>query len=237
MTKRVLLAACALLLLAGAGCRIENERTLILPWLLKKSTYRGFGGFGGGWHQSYFAKHWGFWRRLDAWNAVVLDPEHVLIYSNEGIAVLRRGSLATTTVCPGMQWLSLPPGLPAADCIEPVWREQRLVAIRWRRFGVTGREVDEGTVSPSGEARVFAPSLQVFAYDDEAHPYFLTLNPEAARDYRIMPRDCALVSTRAEGEPWIAPASFTADECDRPAAWEGVVGRRLFAPGTRPGRP
>lgn len=200
----------------------------MLPWLLKKSTYTAFGGFGGGTQSSFYVKHWGFWRALDAWNVVVLDVEHVLVDREGSYAVLARGSLRAQLVCEKRMSLSvsLPPGPAAVDCVDAGAHEDGITGLAWRRFDARGRKLDERTVFVVGDGRIF-PQPRVFAYDDAGVPYFLTMSREAAADYRIQPRDCALVSNRNNDPPLVGPAELSWDECNRPATWEKVAGRRL----------
>jgi hypothetical protein len=75
---------------------------------------------------------------------------------------------------------------------------------------------------------VFPPGLYIHYNDDEERPYMLAESAAAARDYRHMPRDCALV-TWAEGASLVVPgpSEMTDDECRGGSAWEGA-GRALF---------
>ena len=225
--RRARFAACAALLLAVAGCTIRSEREEVLPWLLKKSTTRTFGNFPGHSQSTWFVKYWGFWRSLDAWNAVVLDGEHVLLENEKGYAVLARGSLSTSLVCEKPTSVSLPPGPAAVDCVEPAAHEDGVVGVAWRRFDPRGRKLDAQTVSVIGPGRIFAPPPVVFVYDDDAVPYFLMMSREAAADYRVQPRDCALVSIRNNDPPLVGPPELEWDACHRAETWTKAVGRRF----------
>src|SRR4029453_16059206 len=74
------------------------------------------------------------------------------------------------------------------------------------------------------------PAL-VFAYDDAAVPYFLMMNGAAAADYRVEPRDCALVSIRNNDPPLMGPAELRWDECHHADTWTRVTGRRFHQAG------
>lgn len=229
-TSRSLFVAGALALLALAGCTIRTEREELLPWLLRKSSYRAFGGFGDSTHVTFYAKHWGFWRTLDAWNAVPLDADHAFVENEHGCGFVTRGSLRTTLVCErGMsKSVALPPGPPALDCVEAVAHESGVTGLLWRRFDARGRQVGEQTIPVVGPSRVFAPPADVFAYDEEGVPYFLMLDRDAQADYRVAPRRCALASTR-HNEPSIeGPESMGWDDCRRAEAWQAAAGRRLY---------
>jgi hypothetical protein len=231
MRRRLAVFAVCAALLASAGCTIRSEREELLPWLLKKSTYRAFGSFAGNTESTYFAKYWGFWRGLDAWNVVVLDGEHVLLQGETGYSVLSHGSLRPTFLCERLTSVSLPPGPAAVDCVDPVHQQGVLTGIAWRRFDPRGRKLDEQTVRVVGSGRIFPPPALVFAYDDAAVPYFLMMNGDAAEDYRVEPRDCALVSIRNNDPPLMGPAELRWDECHHADTWTRVTGRRFHQAG------
>jgi hypothetical protein len=232
--------ACAASLLALAGCTIEREREQVLPWLLREDIYTAFGSFGGSTNSTYYTRHWGFWRGLDVWDASVLDAEHALVSDAEGTGVLREGSLTPFRVCPQPYATpSVPPIDDAVDCAEAVGHSHLgIVKVRARRLDYAGELRSEWTLDAPGERRIFHPYAQVLAYDAEGVPYFVVMDAEAARDYRIQPRDCALVAPGPDGGTRVVPgpAQMTWEECFRPAHWSVVLERPLRAATRRASR-
>jgi len=230
---RAWLLACAAALVALAGCRIEREREQVMPWLLKENIDTAFGGFGGSTHNTYYTRHWGFWRGLDVWDASALDAEHVLVSDADGTGVLRKGSLTPVRVCPLLYATpSVPPIDDAVDCAEAVGHSQLgIVKVRTRRLDYAGELRNEWTLAAPGERRIFHPYAQVLAYDAEGVPYFVAMDVEAARDYRIEPRDCALVAPGPEGGTRVVPgpSQMTWHECFQPSLWAVVLERPLRA--------
>ncbi len=74
----------------------------------------------------------------------------------------------------------------------------------------------------------FFPSGLFIAYYDELGKPWMLIESAKARDYRYMPRECALV-TYGEGAPVIVagPAEMTDEECRSKSAWEKIAGRPL----------
>lgn len=219
--------------LAVTSCSAETERETILPWLMTKSTTRQWGGFGSSTSKRLYARYWGFWRSLDAWDASVLDPGHALVRDAEGAAILREGSLTPTRVCGLHATLTIPPVAGAVDCAESsIHTGLGLVRIRATRLGLDGEVRDEWTFTAVGERRVFHGPARVLAYGADGTPHFLTMDAEAARDHRHRPIACALLAPRRDGEPRVieGPAAMTWDQCMQPTAWAGIAEETLLAP-------
>lgn len=229
--RRGLLLAC--LALAVTSCSAETERETILPWLMTKSTTRQWGGFGSSTHKTLYARHWGFWRSLDAWDATVLDAGHALVRDAEGAAILREGSLTPTRVCGLYATLTIPPIAGAVDCVETsIHTELGLIRIRARRFGLDGEVRDEWLLSAVGERRVFHGPARVLAYGADGTPYFLMMDAEAARDHRHRPSGCAVLAPGSNGEPHVIEGSATMswDQCMQPPEWAAAAAERLIEP-------
>ena len=228
-------ALCALFgwLLAFGGCTMESERETLLPWLMVKTTHRAFGSFGGNTQAKYYAKYYGLWRGLDVWMVVVLDPANVLVRNDEGYGVLHQGSLRPVPVCAKTSSVTVPPGSAVLDCVDSAAHtDGELTELRWRRLALSGEVLEERAVSALGPGRIFPPAPQLLVYDDEGVPYFLMMNAAAARDYRVQPTDCALLSARHNAPvPVAGPPEMSWAECRQAAAWEKLVGRRLLEAG------
>ncbi len=215
-----------------ASCTIRSEHETILPWLLKKSTYRAFGSFGGSTENTYYTHYWGFWRGLDIWDASVLDAEHVLVRDEEGAGILRKGSLSPVRVCGVYERLSVPPIDGAVDCLSAAAHSDGGVTeIRLVRRGLAGEILEDWSLSAIVHERVFHPSLGVLFYDESGAPYFSILDPAAARDYRALPSRCALLTTAGSGTPRVVPAptQMALHECFQRGPWEALLERPLYA--------
>jgi hypothetical protein len=104
------------LALAALALGCTTERETILPWLMVKKVTVSMGGFGNSSHLSYFVKHFGFWRKLDAWAVWVVDDDHVLLNDQEGWGILRHGQLRSVHVCRPHDSLTVPPVPGRVDC-------------------------------------------------------------------------------------------------------------------------
>jgi hypothetical protein len=233
LPERLAVSALLVAPLAFGGCTMESERETLLPWLRVETTHRAFGSFGGNTQARYYVKYYGFWRGLDVWMVVVLDPANVLVRNEEGYGVLHQGSLRPVPVCAKTSSLTVPPGSAVLDCVDSAAHtDGELTGLRWRRFALSGEVLEERAVSALGAGRIFPPAPQLLVYDDDGAPYFLMMNAAAARDYRVQPTDCALLSARHSAPaPVAGPPQMSWNECRQPAAWERAAGRRLHGAG------
>jgi hypothetical protein len=228
--KRGARIVAALVALASTACTVQTERETVLPWLMKKSTYRAFGNFSGSTSTTYYARHWGLWRSLEGWGVTVLDAEHALVRDAQGVGILRKGSLTPVRACGLYGVLTIPPASGAVDCVEGSGHGPGgLTQIRVRRLAFDGEILDERTVSAPGETRIFQGPARAVAYDDDANAYFLVMDAEAARDSRIRPTACALVTRIGAGEPRVIEGAgdMSWQQCVQPASWEIAAERRL----------
>jgi hypothetical protein len=208
------------------GCTTERET--ILPWLLVKKTTVSMGGFGNSSHMSYFVKHYGFWRKLDAWAAWVIDDGRALLNDEEGWAILRRGSLRPVHVCRPYESLTVPPLPGRFDCSERAPDANGpLTRVRAVRFDLSGRIVEDWRLSAVGEGRIFHASPRIVFYDDEGTPYFVIMDGEAATTCWDRPCGCALLSPGNDGARVVEGPTLKGADCHRRESWEPLVGRRL----------
>lgn len=220
------LVALVLAALAG-GCATERE--LLLPWLMAKRVTVSMGGFGGSTSTTYFAKHYGFWRKLDAWAVWVLDADHALLNDAEGWGILRRGRLRPVHVCRPYDSLTVPPVPGRVDCSEYV-RDASvpLTRVRAVRVDLSGRIADDWTVSAVGDGRIFHASPRIAFYDDDGTPYFVIRDGEMAATCGDRPCGCALLFPDGEGTIAVVEnPDLLGGECHRPERWQPLVGRRL----------
>lgn len=208
------------------GCSTEREP--ILPWLLAKKTTVSMGGFGDSSHKSYFVKHYGFWRELDAWAAWPIDDGHALLNDEQGWAILRQNSVRPIHVCRPYESLTVPPLPGRVDCSERAPDANGpLNRVRAVRFDLSGRITEEWTLLAVGEGRIFHPSPRIVFYDDDGTPYFVIMDGEAATTCWNRPCGCALLSPANDGARVVEGPALNGADCHRRESWQPMVRRPL----------
>jgi len=208
------------------GC--TSERETILPWLMMKTVTISMGGFGNSSHKSYFVKHYGFWRKLDAWAAWVIDDGHALLNDEQGWGILRQGALRPVHVCRPYDSLTIPPLPGQVDCSERAPDANGpLTRVRAIRFDLSGHIVKDWTLTAVGEGRIFHASPRVVFYDDDGTPYFVMMDGEAASTCWDRPCGCALLSPGNDGARVVEAPTLKGGECHRREIWQALVGRPL----------
>jgi len=226
MRRRLARLLPLVVLALGLGCTTERET--ILPWLMRKKVTVSMGGFGDSTHVTYFVKHYGIWRKLDAWSAWVVDDEHALVNDRDGWGILRRGRLTPVHVCRPYESLTVPPLPDRVDCSERAPDANGpLTRVRAVRFDLSGRVVDSWTLSAVGEGRIFHPTARVVFYDDAGTPYFVIMDGAAATTCWDRPCGCALVWPGNDGARVVEGPALRGDQCHRPESWLPLVDRSL----------
>jgi hypothetical protein len=231
MTRVALLVLAALV----ASCSVKRDETEILPWLKHRATYVGFGGFGGSTEHEYFFKYFGLWWKLDTPSAVVVTPDHALIAQGGGIAMVHRGRWSPVPLCQGQRDNALPRlSAAAVDCLSFSWSAAAPPGappggVTIRRVDAEGRTIAQWELSVEGTGRTFSSGSFLRYYDDRGMPFVLVQNQAARKDFRAMPRDCALATPGPGGGTALVegPASMDHVACERREAWEALVGRPL----------
>lgn len=232
MTGRLVRLLSLAALTLALGCTTERET--ILPWLMRKTVTVSMGGFGDSTSVAYFAKHFGFWRKLEAWAAWVVDDDHALLNDHDGWAILRRGSLQPVHVCRPYESLTVPPLPDRVDCAERAPDANGpLTRVRAVRRDLSGRIVDDWTLSAVGDGRIFHASPRIVFYDDAGTPYFVIMDGDAAPTCWDRPCGCALLSPAPgnDGARVVEGPALRGDECHRPERWQPLVDRSLHPAG------
>ena len=225
----------AAVLLLATGCSFKSDDRGLLPWLRKHTRQSSFGALGTSVTTVYETRYFGFWHRLDADGATVLDKNTVALHHKGSVGLLHRGERQASPVCAPPSLVGIPPYAESIDCTTVTESRGRIGAARieWKRTSARGEVSAQAKMAVEDERHVLLP--KDLLYDEQGHPYFLSLLEGAT--YAIETRsDCALIGWRDGAAVVVArlPAALTSATCRDEDAWYRPLGVRLFASGELP---
>lgn len=164
------------------------------------------------------------WIKLETSGVRFVAPDTILVHDRE---IVHEKDRALRKICDNRGRLRLTPKGDAFDCVIIAHNSFSDLQIKVNRLDLHGNSIREFEFNNSGQHRALRVN-DIWAYDDEANPYFLLMDKDAILDSSLQLRDCALV-TSVNGfiQTLRADDNASASQCESTSYWTKIVGKAL----------